>query len=393
MRRSTSSAGRPSASRCARQRCGHGVQQRGAALAHQREPDRRAVVRRGRGERDADRAAQRGEVDRLVGERAHATAAAARPRGGPARAPPRCRGGTGPRRAGGRGRGRWSRRRAGCRPRTTATGTPPSLPLTRSAARGELVGHRDLGDEQLVALRVDLAARSGAATRDARRADRDVGLPDPPGAAHRVGDDDGDVHAERPAQRGAQRGRRWRRGRRAAGRARRPRRWRRRRPRRPARCRACPRRSACGRGGRPPARSRRRRARGAAASRSSGSAGARHEPALDLGDHLGRDDHDVAVGQPGRGGGDRAGEVVAGAELGQARHRAARAMAPGAAWSHGGDRLRHRPTSRAARAIAAVAATSVISSGTARTSTPGTSAASPVCTSQPSSRPPSARAP
>ena len=136
-----------------------------------------------------------------------------------------------------------------------------------------------------------------------------------------------------------------------------------------------------------------------------------HEAALDLGDHLGGDDDDVAVGQPGRGGGERAGEVVAGPELGQARHRQD-GEAPGrrgrrrgpdrtacgapAAPASSSDRpgpAQTPATSSAARAIAAVAGTSVISSGTARTSTPGTSAASPVCTSQPSSSPPSARAP
>ena len=42
---------------------------------------------------------------------------------------------------------------------------PAELALHQVGGRRELVGHRDLGDEQLVALRVDHAARSGAAPR------------------------------------------------------------------------------------------------------------------------------------------------------------------------------------------------------------------------------------
>ena len=89
---------------------------------------------------DADRAAQRGEVDRLVGERAD------RPpqqHGLPAALGERLLGAEAEQVlveradevAGGRAVV------GGRRPRTTATGSPPSLPLTRSAARRELVGH------------------------------------------------------------------------------------------------------------------------------------------------------------------------------------------------------------------------------------------------------------
>ena len=58
------------------------------------------------------------------------------------------------------------------------------------------------------------------------------------------------------------------------------------------------------------------------ASRSSGSVGAATMRPSHLGQHLAGDDHDVVVAQPRRRRGDRRGEIVAGAELGQARSRA-----------------------------------------------------------------------
>ena len=87
-----------------------------------------------------------------------------------------------------------------------------------------------------------------------------------------------------------------------------------------------------------------------------------YQPALHLGDDLGGDDDDVAVGQPGGGGRDRRREVVAGPELGQARDRQDREP---------GGEAQTPAASRAARARSAVASGEDMSSGTRRTSTPG----------------------
>ena len=73
-------------------------------------------------------------------------------------------------------------------PRTTAAGTPAALPMTSSAAAGELVGHADLGGHQLApggvggAAQVDHRGHPGAA-------DGHVGDPLAPGPAEGVGDD------------------------------------------------------------------------------------------------------------------------------------------------------------------------------------------------------------
>ncbi len=143
-------------------------------------------------------------------------------------------------------------------------------------------------------------------------------------------------------------------------------------------------------------------------------AGNGHQPALGLRDDLAGDHDDVVVPQPGGRSGDQRGQVGTGPDLGQPRDReqfeAARRVvalphrrrggvgtAPRRAGALGcgallvgGGRRAHRVTSarsKAASTIAAVAATSDMSSGTERTAAPGTTAVSPVCTSQPSSRP------
>ena len=73
-----------------------------------------------------------------------------------------------------------------------ATGTCRVFPLTRSAAAGDLVGHRRHGHLKQVAEGVGLAAVI-AQRDDAGRADRGVGLAGPPGPAHGVGDDHADA--------------------------------------------------------------------------------------------------------------------------------------------------------------------------------------------------------
>ena len=110
--------------------------------------------------------------------------------------------------------------------------------------------------------------------------------------------------------------------------------------------------------------------------------------ALDLAHHLAGDHDDVAVDHGvlarGQDGEQQTDQVVAGAHL---RHAVG-----------GVHRQGHETRSRAATAIAAVASWSVIRRGTARQAIPaavtaGTSPASTVSTSQPSSSPPAARAP
>ena len=80
--------------------------------------------------------------------------------------------------------------------------------------------------------------------------------------------------------------------------------------------------------------------------------------------------------------GDRAGQVVARAELRQPVD--GQDLEPR---RRSGQSTDTPASENAARTISAVASTSDISSGTARTSTSGTTAGSPVCTSQPSSSP------
>ena len=114
------------------------------------------------------------------------------------------------------------------------------------------------------------------------------------------------------------------------------------------------------------------------------------EPALDLGDDLAGDDHDVAVGQPRRRGrraprpGRRPGRNSGRPGTGRIRRppsrRGREAQATGAP-QQVQRRAGHRRRSRRGRSSAAAPD---------RTSAPGTSAVSPVSTSQPSSSPPSA---
>ena len=104
-----------------------------------------------------------------------------------------------------------------------------------------------------------------------------------------------------------------------------------------------------------------------AASRSPG-----HHPALGLADDLGGDDQDVAVPQAGRRGGDERGQVGAGLISGRpVTGRTVSSPGPGGC----GHRASSAARSRAARAICAVAARSVMYSGSARTAMPVSSGA------------------
>lgn len=121
-----------------------------------------------------------------------------------------------------------------------------------------------------------------------------------------------------------------------------------------------------------------------------------HQTSLDLGDDLAGDHEDVSVAQPGRSVDDCCGEIVARTKLGKSRDRqdfdrSARCVVTGS--------LRHRchlawgghssspAARRAVRAITAVVSGSVISNGIDCTSTPSTTAESVLCTSQASRMP------
>ena len=120
--------------------------------------------------------------------------------------------------------------------------------------------------------------------------------------------------------------------------------------------------------------------------------GRRHQPALAFGHHLAGDHHDVAVAQPGRGGGDGSTQIVAGPEFGKPGDGQDLDRRGGAVLSHGA----HAATpasSSPALTISAVAFGSLINSGIERTATPSMSAWSPSCTSQQSSIPVPRRAP
>ena len=208
--------------------------------------------------------------------------------------------------------------RSAVRPRTTATGTPASLPFTRSAAAASSSTSAVLRDVELVAVGVDLAPVVEQGGQPGR-ADGDVGQPLAPGPAERVADDDADVHAEQLGQPGAE----------GAGRG--------------VAVLGEEHQQVLGHvrgvdpgGGQDPAlprlHDRQRTAAGDDADRllldgveagglPVGAGRDVHQPVLDLGDDLRGDDDDVAVGQPGRRGGDGAGEVVAGSELRQPGHR------------------------------------------------------------------------
>ena len=77
--------------------------------------------------------------------------------------------------------------------------------LDQIGGRRDLVGHRDLGDHQLVAVPVD-STRISVQHSQTGRADSGVDLTVAPGPAHRVGDHHRDVDAQPVAQTGAQRG-------------------------------------------------------------------------------------------------------------------------------------------------------------------------------------------
>ena len=292
IRRATSSAGRPSASRSRPPARGHRVQQRGApgGVAQPAEPERRAVVRRRRGQRHPDGAAQRLRVHRLRRRTRGCCAAAAPPRGGPGRCassvPSQNRssssGRTRSRAVEPSSAGAHAAHHRDRQPRRACPSPGPRPPASSSASG-------DLGDQQLVALGVRRAPRSGAApaarpSRWRRRSARPASVrPIVSVTTH------GDVDAEpaRAAPRAA--ARRWRPGRPAAGPARRGARWTRRPRPRPARCpslfgtiRVRPRRAST-RSDSASTSSRR------SASRASGSVGRRHQPALHLGHDLAGD--------------------------------------------------------------------------------------------------------
>ncbi len=94
---------------------------------------------------------------------------------------------------------------------TTPAGSPThdghryrsQLALDQIGGRGDLVGDRHLGDQQLVAVPID---RAGVAVQHghAGRADCGIGLAVAPRATHRVGNDDADRDAQFVAQPGAQ---------------------------------------------------------------------------------------------------------------------------------------------------------------------------------------------
>ncbi len=109
------------------------------------------------------------------------------------------------------------------------------------------------------------------------------------------------------------------------------------------------------------------------------------QPALGLRHDLRGDHKDVAVLERRRVLRDHLGQVVAGPQLADAENRQDLQTRRGV--------IAHATSSSAVRTIAAVASSSVMSSGIARTATPGTDAVSVSWISQPSSRPPSLRAP
>ena len=183
---------------------------------------------------------------------------------------------------------------------------------------GHLVGDRDLGDHQLVAVLVD-GARVAVQHRQPRRAHGGVGLAVAPGAAHRVGDHHRDRDAEPVAQSGPQGGGAgvgidWQQGEfgppdvgsvHPGGGLDQP-------------------EPVLGDQGPPLARQHAHRLvvnqLAAQLVARLGVFGRRNQPALALGHHLAGDDHDVAVAQPGRCGGDGSTEVVAGPEFGKPGH-------------------------------------------------------------------------
>ena len=98
------------------------------------------------------------------------------------------------------GRGAAPGSSTGDSPRTTATGTPGSLPLTSSAAAATSSATATSVISSTHAVRVGRAAQV-VDRAEAGDADGDVDHAGAPGPAHGVADDDGDVDAQRGAQR------------------------------------------------------------------------------------------------------------------------------------------------------------------------------------------------
>ncbi len=366
---------------------GHRVEQallRGTGLDED-EPPGRGVVRRRGGDRSGDSAPNRRRIHRLRGEPTYRSP-------GRHRLPPTL----GQRLGGTEG----EHVLLGGTQQGTDTGgvvhrSQPADDRRRNAGQlalhqvrrgGDLVGHGDLGDRQHVSVRIADAAQVGEGCHSGE-ADRVVDHAGPPGPAGGVGDDDGDLDAERHAQPTAQRiGRDVRVDRQqgelvtadvrridSGGRD----------------DEAVPRlddlRAPPGRDdphrlrvddplalGFPFLRVRRRP----------------DQPALDLRHRLRGHHDDVPVDDPRRRLGDQCGEVPTRPQLRDAGDR------PDLDPVGGSGGLAHATRSSVARAMAMVASRSVISSGTSRTVTPGTVLpASVVSTSQPSSSPPVMRAP
>ncbi|MCO5606194.1 hypothetical protein L7F22_060381 [Adiantum nelumboides] len=299
------------------------VEHRGAPrrVTQPHEPERGAVVRRGRGQCDAHGAAHGVGVDRLVGEVAGAATQQDRlaaPAGDRllGAQPEQVLGDRPDQVTGGRavvGQGRAAQHR---------DRQPAELALHQVRGRGDLVGDGDLGDEQVVALAVD-GAGVAVQHRQPGRADRDVGLADPPAAPQGVGDDDADLDPEPLPQPAAEPGRA---GVRVGGQQ--------------GELVAADVGAVDARGGLHDAELPGHDQRPALAGHHALGllvdqpaaqrvalllvGGGRHQPALDLGEHLAGDHHDVAVAQPGH-------------PLGQRGDTDARQLERGA--GHGGGRV------------------------------------------------------
>ncbi len=240
--------------------------------------------------------------------------------------------------------------------------------LDQIGGRSDLVGHRDLGDHQLVAVSID-DARIAMQHSQTGRSDRRVDLAVAPGPAHGVGDNHRDVDAEPLAQpraqrRGAAIGIDWQQGEfspadigsvHTGGGLNQP------DPvlgdQRPAFARQHPHRLLVDQ---------------LAAQRVPllGILGRGNQPALAFGHHLAGDDHDVAVAQPRRGGGDGSDQIVAGPKFrkpgdGQDLDRCGGTVLLATRIRGRSRSRRHARELQPAVTISAVAFGSVISSGTA----------------------------
>ena len=240
------------------------------------------------------------------------------------------------------------------------------LALHQIGGRGDLVGDGDLGDDQFVAVPI-VFARVAVQHRQPGRADRDVGLTGAPGAAHGVGDHHTHAHPESLTQllhqpsrtavgidgqqrqfggvdiRAVHPGRGLHQTQRVLGDQRAPLAGQ--HPHRLGVDQPAPQRVPQLRIGR-----------------------CVDHPALTFGEHLAGDHDHIVVVQPRRRLCESRGEVVAGPKLRQAGHGKQFHPRRRAVVGHGVTPASSMP----ARTISAVTAGSVINSGTARTSTPGT---------------------